>query len=245
MVETKFFVKASVAAPTVIFTDAQILDLTNYVNAYRAKNQAPPLTWDPTIALYSQNWANYLLANNLFQHSGSSLYGENLAWFQGYHLDMISMVKTAIDAWYNEISLYNFNSPGFSEATGHFTDLVWVKSTTFGMGYSYNSTSDTAIVTFNNNPPGNYINDFKVNVLPLLINAPTPIPTTVPIPTPTIVPTVVIPPTTNITSCITNTDQIQNITNLYKTLKDLNNNKSKSTISADIQQVIKDMTAQL
>ncbi|KAG0318144.1 Golgi-associated plant pathoproteinsis- protein 1, partial [Podila horticola] len=33
--------------------------------------------------------------------------------------------KTAITAWYNEEKQYNYNNPGFSGATGHFTQVVW------------------------------------------------------------------------------------------------------------------------
>jgi hypothetical protein len=37
--------------------------------------------------------------------------------------------KSAVDAWYNEVQSYNFNSPGWSGATGHFTQLVWKDTT--------------------------------------------------------------------------------------------------------------------
>jgi hypothetical protein len=184
----KFYLKATSANQSSnIFTQDQIIELVSYVNAYRARNQANPLTWNATIALFSQNWANYLIKNNLFQHSGNSFYGENLAWFQGYQSDMMTMTKTAIDSWYNEILSYNFNNPGFSESTGHFTNLVWLSSTEFGMGYGYNSTTDTVIVTYNNSPPGNILDEFKINVLPSIINVPLPVPITNPIPTPTVI----------------------------------------------------------
>lgn len=151
----------------IIFTPEEILIITNYINNYRLKNQAPPLTWDSTIGLFSQNWSNYLLNNNLFKHSGNKLYGENLAWFKGYKLDIISMIKKAIDSWYNEIIVYDFNNSAFSQSAGHFTALVWVSSTTFAIGYSHDSITDTVIVTFNSNPPGNMRNEFKKNVLPI------------------------------------------------------------------------------
>lgn len=39
-----------------------------------------------------------------------------------------------MEAWGNEEEKYNFNDPGFSEETGHFTQLVWKTTTTVGCG---------------------------------------------------------------------------------------------------------------
>jgi uncharacterized protein YkwD len=126
------------------FTYAQKIELTNYVNAYRAKHNSPPLLWDDTISAFAQEYSLYLVTNNLFQHSNKEGYGENLAYFQGYPNEMMTLIKKSIDLWYDEIKLYNFNYPGYSSSTGHFTCLVWKSSTSFGMGYSYNN--DTKVV---------------------------------------------------------------------------------------------------
>jgi hypothetical protein len=168
-----------------VLTSDQITEITNYVNAYRAKNQAPPLTWDTTIAEFAQSWAFYLISNNEFKHSGNHLYGENLAYFQGYGTDVMTLLKKAIDLWYDEITLYNFNNPGFSSATGHFTCLVWKTSTKFAMGISINDVTNAVDITMNTSPPGNYIGQFQDNVLPLVPSPkPSPLPSTKPIPLP-------------------------------------------------------------
>jgi hypothetical protein len=164
-----------------VLTPQQITEITNYVNAYRAKNQAPSLTWDPTIAEFSQSWSFYLISNNEFKHSGNHLYGENLAYFQGYGTDVMALLKKAIDLWYDEIALYNFNNPGFSSATGHFTCLVWKSSTKFAMGISINDITNAVDITMNTSPPGNYIGQFQDNVLPLV---PTPKTSPKPLPKP-------------------------------------------------------------
>ena len=164
-----------------VLTSDQITEITNYVNAYRAKNQAPPLAWDATIAQFSQQWAYYLVSNNEFKHSGNNLYGENLAYFQGYGSDVMGLMKKSIDLWYDEIKLYDFNNPGFSHGTGHFTCLVWKSSTKFAMGFSINTATNAVDITMNTSPPGNYIGQFQENVLPL---APTPILPRVPTPKP-------------------------------------------------------------
>jgi len=44
-------------------------------------------------------------------------------------------IEASIDAWYEEISDYSFSDPGFSEGTGHFTQVVWVASTEIGCAW--------------------------------------------------------------------------------------------------------------
>jgi hypothetical protein len=161
-------------------TDSQKMEITEYVNKYRKAHQAPNLTWDESIANFSQSWSNYLINNNLFQHSGSQLYGENLAYFRGYGSDIMTLLKLSIDLWYKEIEYYNFNKPGFSDETGHFTCLIWKKSTKFGMGISV--LDNTVVVSFNTTPPCNIIGQFDINVLPKIENAELPQPPTVPVP---------------------------------------------------------------
>jgi hypothetical protein len=151
-----------------LFTDAQKSDITNYVNGYRAKNQAAGLTWDDTIYYEAQNWSAHLVSLHLIQHSGNKSYGENLAFFQGYALDPVALIKKAIDAWYAEIAIYDFTKPGFSESTGHFTCLVWAASTKFGIGISFDSATKEAYIVMNTSPPGNYVGEFAQNVLPLV-----------------------------------------------------------------------------
>ena len=154
-------------------TPDQQTDITNYINAYRAKHQSPPMTYDPSISMISQQWANNLIINNLFQHSNNSLYGENLASFTGYPQDVIILIKKSIDNWYNEVSLYNFSRPGFSNATGHFTCLVWKSSTSYGIGVTINTTTNTADVVMNTSPAGNVSGQYQINVLPLVTPVPT------------------------------------------------------------------------
>ncbi len=54
-------------------------------------------------------------------------YGENL---------VVASSKNALDQmvamWYNEVCTYNFSSPGFSESTGHFTQVVWAGTSLVG-----------------------------------------------------------------------------------------------------------------
>lgn len=91
-------------------------------NRLRAKHHAPPLKWDKKLASYAQKWSN----NCVFQHSNGP-YGENLAM-------SYPNWSSVIDGWYGEVDQYNYNNPGFSMSTGHFTQIVWKSTTKIGCG---------------------------------------------------------------------------------------------------------------
>lgn len=217
-----------------VLTQAQIDEITAYINNYRVAHQAPPLAWDATISQFAQKWSAYLLNNNLFQHSGSLKYGENLAYFKGYGTDVMTLLKLSVDMWYNEVKLYDFKKPGFSHETGHFTALVWKSSTSFGMGISINPDTGAADITMNLSPPGNVVGEFDKNVLEAL--APVVIPPTTPTPT-TIVPEQ--PPPPAVPSPNNNlTLKADIIHSLYNLINEVNKNKSKEMIAQDISKII-------
>ncbi|KAJ5542869.1 hypothetical protein N7535_005292 [Penicillium sp. DV-2018c] len=90
-------------------------------NQYRAWHQASPLTWNDTMADYARHWAE----SCVWQHSHGP-YGENLAY--GF-----ANASAAVIAWGEERTKYDFSKPtGFSEETGHFTQLVWKATTQVG-----------------------------------------------------------------------------------------------------------------
>lgn len=90
-------------------------------NAYRKEHNASNLVWNETLTRYAKNWAE----GCKWQHSHGP-YGENLAF--GY-----PNASAAVSAWGDEGRLYDFKKPtGFSEETGHFTQLVWRATTDVG-----------------------------------------------------------------------------------------------------------------
>lgn len=72
----------------------------------------------------------------------------------------------AVDDWYQEIKKYNFEKPGFTMSTGHFSQLIWKDSQKLGIAYAQKD-GDVYVVA-NYDPPGNYRGKFKDNVLPLI-----------------------------------------------------------------------------
>lgn len=199
-----------------LLTSQQITNVTNYVNAYRAKHQALPMTWDANIASTSQQWSYHLLSGGLFQHSDNSNYGENLAQLQGYGTDVMTLIKKAIDLWYNEVKLYDFTKSEFSPSTGHFTCLVWASSTSFGIGLSIDMKTNTVDIVMNTSPAGNIIGQFNQNVLPILQSPHL------------------------MTPIISKQDIINELNGLVTELKA---NKKKTEVIADIQNMIQRLSA--
>lgn len=90
-------------------------------NLQRAKHCAAELTWDEELAKAAQAWADQCV----WKHGST---GENLAAAAG----QLKTPTQTTDGWYSEIAQYDFSSPGYSDATGHFTQVVWKGSTRLG-----------------------------------------------------------------------------------------------------------------
>jgi hypothetical protein len=65
-------------------------------------------------------------------------------------------------AWYDELASYSYGNGGFSEATGHATQLLWKGSTQLGCGYA----PGCKLLVCRYNPPGNVMGQFDDNVSP-------------------------------------------------------------------------------
>jgi len=146
-------------------------------NKYRALHGVPLLIDSITIGTSAQEYATQIATNNVFAHSGNPLYGENLyGQFnpQNLTLSMCSQIgMDCVTSWYMEISQYNFSNPGYSSATGHFTQVVWKNTLTLGMGLGWGlvqSPFNAYYCVGQYSPPGNYATtkEFIDNVLPLI-----------------------------------------------------------------------------
>ncbi|KAG7707476.1 hypothetical protein KL914_002297 [Ogataea haglerorum] len=144
----------------------------NRHNHFRALHEdTPNLTWNEDVAEVAQKYADAYTCNGELVHSGNSLdgqsLGENLAY--GYNF----ATAGAVDAWYSEINQYSYADPGYSEATGHFTQLNWKSSTDVGCAYKYCGSYLGYYIVCNYLPTGNLVLSgdpsyfFKQNVMPL------------------------------------------------------------------------------
>jgi len=140
-------------------------------NSYRKPHGSPPLAVDTELTKFAQNKAEELAEKDeKLVHTPNNKYGENLyyAKTKGTELrDDSESVKFAIKQWYDEISKYDFSKPGFSGATGHFTQVVWKGSKLVGIGVKRNSKGDKVFVVAEYSPRGNNMNtgQFAANVL--------------------------------------------------------------------------------
>ncbi|KAK5994517.1 Protein PRY2 [Cladobotryum mycophilum] len=100
--------------------------ILNSTNVYRDQHNASSLRWNQTLASFASTYLSSPSVGDAckFEHSGGP-YGENLAI--GY-----PNATASVEAWGNEREKYNFNDPGFSHETGHFTQLVWKDTTDVG-----------------------------------------------------------------------------------------------------------------
>ncbi|KAJ6028770.1 hypothetical protein N7540_004346 [Penicillium herquei] len=149
-------------------------------NEYRDDHDAESLVWNETLTEYARKWAE----GCIWKHSDGP-YGENIAF--GF-----ANASAAVKAWGDEGELYNFSKPtGYTEETGHFTQLVWKSTIQVGCaavncGYSDDSNTKRDVlaprstdsesraqgwyVVCEYTPVGNVVGDhdayFKKNVLP-------------------------------------------------------------------------------
>ena len=78
------------------------------------------MTWDNNLAKGAEDWAKYLANNHLFKHASNIKAGENL-FLSANKPD--EPCTAATKAFYGEVKNYDFNKPGFSRNTGHFTQV--------------------------------------------------------------------------------------------------------------------------
>lgn len=120
------------------------------------------MTWSDKLAQGAQQWADTLRAKGcLFGHDNDTPHGENLAFFRP-----IGRVDGpgAVAGWYGEVDDYDFNNPGFSMETGHFTQLVWTDTTALGCGVVECAEGEIWVCRYD--PPGNYRGQYESRVLP-------------------------------------------------------------------------------
>ncbi|KAF2684655.1 PR-1-like protein [Lentithecium fluviatile CBS 122367] len=129
----------------------------NVSNTYRKQHNATALAWNGSLAEGAAEWSERCV----FEHSGGPT-GENLS--SGYRNASASII-----AWGHERVDYDFKKGGFSKETGHFTQLVWKATTSFGCGRTEcngegGKEAPGWFVVCNYYPPGNVIGAFTENV---------------------------------------------------------------------------------
>lgn len=131
----------------------------SHVNVYRAIHGVPLVSYSTQLEAHAQAWSDYMAATNQFRHS-TGRYGENLAMFGS---NTNNPCVRAVDRWYAENEEYDYLQSKFIFNAGHFTQLVWKRTTEVGIGIA-TSKNGITYVTMMYNPPGNVFGQFTQNV---------------------------------------------------------------------------------
>ena len=132
-------------------------------NKYRKKHHVGNLVLSKDLCDIAQRYAETLARTGNFAHSNAKYNGKNM----GENLFACYGMKISGDGmtedWYNEVSQYDFNNPGFIKGTGHFTQIVWKDTREVGFGYAQ-ARDGYYYGVANYYPAGNYIGEFEENV---------------------------------------------------------------------------------
>lgn len=125
-------------------------------NYYREKVGSPRIYWNDTLASYAQAWADKLAQTCNMSHSDGP-YGENIYWSSSPRNE-----KQVVDRWASEEKYFNHKNPtyirGKSSKSGHYSQVIWTKSTELGAGVA-NCKNGGQIWVCVYNPPGNRIGE--------------------------------------------------------------------------------------
>lgn len=144
---------------TISQKDAQ--EALDFHNKVRADVRSPQLKWSEDLAWYAQLWADHLAIDCKLEHRPSGgpwaqKHGENIFWGGGENYTALD----ASESWYSEIKDYKYGKLNNNNwyKTGHYTQMVWKKTTHVGMGVAY-CKSGAQLIVANYNPPGNYMGE--------------------------------------------------------------------------------------
>lgn len=126
-------------------------DMLGAHNAVRAHLGLAPLSWSDRLASLSQNWAGVLLRRGKLSHRPNSEYGENLFEISG----AAATPSQVVNAWAGESRDYDYKSNQCRGVCGHYTQIVWSRTTHVGCGVARGGGREFWVCEYD--PPGNFV----------------------------------------------------------------------------------------
>ena len=148
-------------------------------NKYRKMHGVENLTLDNELIKLAQDYSavlaykDYVYAINPSgnKNKNKEIVGENIFTCTSILKERCYVESSTkpVDDWYNEIAFYNYDDPGFTLNTAHFTQVIWKATTKMGCGASVKTDGVTFKVVCNYYVAGNIVNanQYSENVLPL------------------------------------------------------------------------------
>jgi len=145
------------AGAAATFTEKQKAELLAAQNKYRAELGETALVWSDRLADSAQTWALHL-ANDVhaMKHSGASATGENIATWPAGHATLTRLVELWGDEkqYFVDASFPDISRTGDWHAVGHYSQLVWRKTTEVGCGLAAGGGQDYLVCQYS--PMGNF-----------------------------------------------------------------------------------------
>lgn len=134
-------------------------DFVNPHNAARAAVGVGPVSWDENVAAFARSYAAQRQGDCKLVHSGGgpNHYGENIFWGGG----SAWKASDAVGLWVGEKQNYDYNSNSCAagKVCGHYTQVVWRKSTAIGCARVVCDNNAGVFIICSYNPPGNVVGE--------------------------------------------------------------------------------------
>jgi len=142
------------------FSDKQKAELLAAQNKYRAEVSDRPLAWSDDLAAGAQVWARHL-ANEVhsLQHSHLPGLGENLAMWTAGRATLTQLVDLwgAEKHYFIDSSFPDVSTTGDWKTVGHYTQMIWRKTTNVGCGLARGGGYDFLVCRYS--PEGNFMGE--------------------------------------------------------------------------------------
>ena len=133
-------------------------------NYYRALHQAGNLVRDSELERIAQSASEYMIQTRSWYFTDELYNNEYIGQNTFMSYEVPPNAEGIVTMWYDEVSNYDYNNPGYNSEAGCFTQVVWKNSQKIGCGSACSDGECYGCCVYY--PSGNYQGEFETNVLP-------------------------------------------------------------------------------